>query len=107
MIKQAAINASANGDNQLVAGVAGLRIRVVNFVLYPAAGVTAKLTDGPAGANLTGPMVRGTSGLYPGWAGLDMDGWSGHFETSQGNDLTLNLNAGTQVGGYVNYVLVK
>lgn len=108
MIKQVAINTAANGDTQLVAGVPGMRIRVVNYVLVPTATVIAKFTDGPGGTALTGPMSVTTTGLYPGWAAAMGPGsFQGHFETSQGNDLTLNLGAGTQMSGYVNYTLEK
>lgn len=108
MIKSAVINASTNGDNQIVAGVTGMRIRVVNFVLIPNATVVCKFTDGGGGTALTGPMSITTAGLFPGFAPpIPPGNLQGHFETSQGNDLTLNLGAGTQVSGYVNYTLEK
>lgn len=104
-----AIAASSNGDNQLVAGVAGRRIRVVGYVLSFSGAVNAKFTDGAGGTALTGllyglgtaplpvvaPVVPPVVGSSQGW-----------FATSQGNDLTLNLSGGVAVGGHVLYELV-
>ncbi len=101
-----AINVNSSGDNTLIAGAAGKIIRVLNFALFPATAVACKFTDGPGGAALTGPMNLGTTGLYPGWAPTMAGGFTiGHFETSAGNALVLNLGAGTQVCGYINYIL--
>jgi hypothetical protein len=105
-LTSAAINVGSSGDNTLVAGVAGKIIRVLNFVLMPAANVACKFTDGPGGIGLTGPMSIGTTGLYPGWVPQLPGGFTlGHFETSPGNALVLNLGSATQVCGYVNYIL--
>src|SRR5262249_40139284 len=100
------VNASANGDNQLISGVAGKIIRVISFILIPTVAVTLKITDGPGGTTLLGPVTVGTQGLWPGFATPYGPGFvHPYFSCSAGNDLTLNLGAATQTGGLVNYFL--
>lgn len=106
-MKSVAINASASGDNTLVAAAVGKRIRVFGFLLSFSGSVNAKFTDGAAGSTIAGlfygaadvqvqaPCVPPVMGSQPGW-----------FATSQGNALVLNLSAATAVGGVVLYDLV-
>lgn len=103
-----AINASSSGDNQLIAGVTGRRIRVLGYVLSFSGTVNAKFTDGPAGTALTGLLYGAADVVVSAPAVPPVVGSSqGWFATSQGNDLTLNLSAGTAVGGHVLYELTS
>jgi len=103
-LTSAVVNVATSGDNVIVTGVAGKIIRVLNFVLQPSAMVACTWKDGSTA--LTGPMSVSTSGLYPGWVPPQAGGLTvGHFETTAGNSLVLNLGANTQVSGYVNYLL--
>lgn len=101
------INASASGDNTLVASVPGRRIRVMGYALSFSGTVNAQFTDGAggsalaglfygaAGGNVKADAVPPVMGSQPGW-----------FATSQGNALVLNLSAAVAVGGVllVDYV---
>jgi hypothetical protein len=104
---QAKIDFATSGDKQVVAGVASQRIRVVNFVLIAAAAVNATWKDGTTA--LTGAMTMATGvPIQSGYSTVRGvgGGYDGHFDTSQGADLTLNLSGNVQVSGWVNYVLV-
>jgi hypothetical protein len=107
--KSAPVNVSGNGDNQLIAGVAGCIFQVVNLLLIPAATVTMKFTDGAGGTVLAGPLAVTTQGIWPGFAMFFGPGPVYPFFSTQalGGDLTLNLSAGTQVGGWINYIQLK
>lgn len=100
------INASTNGDNQIIAGKAGMVIDVLGYELIPQASVVAKFTDGGGGTALTGPMSLPTAGrnvpvIPPSTFGKWQEPW---FSTlTGGTDLTLNLGAGTQVSGFLVY----
>ena len=103
------ISASSNGDNTIVAGVTGRRIRVLGYVLSFSGVVNAEWYDGPSSGtvNLSG-LIYGSTGVVASAPVVPnvMGSSQGWFETSQGNDLTLNLSAGTAVGGHLLYELV-
>lgn len=108
-IKSAKVdNAAGAGDLLVVAAPgAGRVIRVLNYVLLAAAGVSVKWASGAVSggaADLTGAMpLSAGQGLWPGWIGDDFHGRACHFETNPNEGLTLNSSAGIQVSGYVNY----
>jgi hypothetical protein len=105
----APIDTASMGDNTIVAAVTGRRIRVVSYVLVAAGAVTAQWKDSAAAtvklagamSLITGvpveaqPMPEGRGAQY------------GHFETSAGNALVLNLGGNVQVSGHVSYVVAN
>ena len=106
MAKTAIIAASSLGDNQIVAGVTGKRIRVLGFVLSFSGSTNAKWRDGTT--DLTG-LEYGAAGavnVAPVTPSVLASG-IGWFSTSQGNALQLNLSAAVAVGGFVLYDLVS
>jgi hypothetical protein len=92
---------ASSGDNTLVAAVANRRIRVYNFVLVSAGAVAASFEDGAGGTELTGdmPLNDGTV-VNPGFDP------HGHFETSLGTLLNLELSGSVAVDGYLCYALI-
>jgi hypothetical protein len=105
----AVVNASAAGDNTIVAAVAGKKVRVQRYELSNGAATanTAKWRSGTT--DLTGPMYSAAA-LGP-FADADA-GETGQgggddflFETAAGQALNLNLAAATAVGGWVDYSL--
>jgi hypothetical protein len=97
----AAISASTDGNNTLVAGVAGKRIRVLSLVLVASGGVnTAQLQTAAGGVALTGVMDLADNGqlvmLY------NPAGWC---ETGTGELLNMALTEATVVAGMLTYVL--
>jgi len=106
VIPSVPISFAAGGDSTIVAAKPGLKIRVVNFMLVAAGAVVAKF-KGTGGADLTGPMTMATGGqITPSFAGMELSGLSGHFETPVGEGLVLNTSGAVQVSGWVNYVVV-
>jgi hypothetical protein len=97
-LTSAAVNASAAGNNALVAAVAGQIIRVYRLLIVIAAADTMYFRDGAAGAALTGLMSMSQYGSIV----LDHDGepW---FTTSAGNAFVLNMTAGVQASGRIYY----
>jgi hypothetical protein len=97
----AAIAASTDGNNTLVAGVAGKRIRVLSMVLVASGGVnTAQLQTAAGGVALTGVMDLADNGqltmLY------NPAGWC---ETGTGELLNMALTEANAVAGMLTYVL--
>jgi len=91
------ISAIGIGDNTIVAAVAGLKVRLLEWYLTAAGAVVVKWKDG-AGTDLTGPMslVAGGALVVPPPFGQPQQGW---HSTSPGNALILNLSAAVQVSG--------
>ena len=97
---------SGNGDNTVVAAVAGSAIRVLSFLLSWSAAVNAKFTDGASGTTLCGLLYGIGTGPVVIVAPELSFGARGWFQTSKGNALVLNLSAGTAVGGVLVYELI-
>lgn len=96
----ASVNATADGDNTLVAAIVGRKIRVINYVLYASATGAANFTSGAGGTVLARclPAVNGGASF----AG---DENSPAFETAAGAALVLNNGAGVDILGHLTYVL--
>lgn len=100
-IKRAVIDDASSGDNELVAAVAGKKIRVYNIVLVSAGSMTVRFESGAGGTALTGQMnVVAGSGFAPGFDPM------GHFETAAGAALNLELSAATSADGWLTYELI-
>jgi hypothetical protein len=97
----AAISAAASGQNTLVAAAgAGLKIRVLGYVLVADAAVTAQWRSGATTA-LSGAMAFANNG------GLSApEATFGHFETAANEALTMNLGAAVGVRGHLTYIVV-
>ena len=101
LIKYAAIDAATSGDNTLVAGVTGKKIRVISLWLTSAGTVTARFESGASGTALTGQatLAVNTGITLP----HNKDGW---FETAAGSLLNLELSGAVSVDGSLSYVEV-
>jgi hypothetical protein len=100
MALTANVAASTLGDNTVVAGVAGKRIRVLSWALSAPSAVNAKWRDGAGGTDKTGLFSLGA-----GLEGRDGDGRFA-FECADGNGLVLNLSAAVATGGVVRYAIL-
>ncbi|MBY0523438.1 MAG: hypothetical protein K2R98_08560 [Gemmataceae bacterium] len=104
----AKIDIAASGQNQIVAAVAGKKIRVVNYLIVAAGAVTAKFQSKESPTDLTGAMTM-AAGQPIGSAystARQFGGYDGHFETQTGEGLAISLGGAVQVSGHLNYVLV-
>lgn len=106
-MKYAAIAAGSSGNNEIVAAVAGKRIRVVGYVLSFSGSVNAKWRS--ASTDLSG-LLYGAANTVVSAAPMpkgERGGQAGHMETATGEALNLNLSAATAVGGHVAYEEVQ
>jgi hypothetical protein len=97
--KFAAISASSSGDNSVVALVSGKKIRVLRWSVSGSGTVNIKWRNG----------TTDITGLYYLVANAAVGGSYcpvGHFETSAGAALQLNLSGATAVGGVITYIEV-
>ena len=102
-VKRAAISASSNGNNTIIAAVPGRRIVVLQAWLVSAGTVTTTWQDGATG---TGPLgsLTGAAALVANTGyvlGFTPLGW---FETSPSTLLNLSLSAGVGVAGNIVYI---
>jgi hypothetical protein len=97
-LSKAIVNASAAGNNTLVAGVAGQTVRVFKMALTFSIGGVAIFQDGPSTA-LSGAMTF----YYGASIVLDLDATNPWFLTSSSNGFVVNLANGASVQGVVYY----
>ena len=91
------ISTAASGATQLVAAAgAGVKIKVVSYVIVASAPVTVKFQS--AGVDLTGAMALAANG------GVSVSGNTSHlFETAANAVLNINLGGAVQVSGHLAY----
>jgi len=101
-VKYAKIDAASSGNNELVAAVAGKRIRVISMWFLVSAAVTTRVESDTDGTALTGQMQFGDQG-----EGFVLnENQSGHFQTEKGEKLNLELSGAVSVDGSLTYVEV-
>ena len=97
------IDVAANGDNQIVAAVAGKKIRVLSMFFIVAGAVNAKFQSdsGGSASDLTGalPLAANGGASLP----FNPHGW---IQTDIGKKLNLNLSGAVQVSGSITYALI-
>ena len=94
-IQFVAISASNSGDNTILAGIAGKRIRVLNYLAVAADAVSIKWKSG-AGTDLSGaiPLIANVGAVCP-------EAVLGWLRTSTGEALVLNLSGAVLVAGHI------
>lgn len=99
-VKTAKIDATASGDNTVVAAVAGYGIQVLSYDLVTDGAVAAYWRDGTGGTALSGAKSFAANGG-------ETKGYNphGHVRTSPGNALVLNLSGATAARGELTYRL--
>ena len=97
--KFAKIDVASVGDNTIVSGVTGKKIRVLQYALICAGAVTLTFKSGTT--PITGDMAfAANGGISTPYSPV------GLIETAAGEDLVLNLSASTSVSGHLVYVEV-
>lgn len=97
-----AVDAASSGDNELVAAVAGHRIRVLaGSLTMTGTAVTIRFESGAGGTALTGQMTPAQGQTIP----LPFSP-VGHFETAAAAALNLELGGAQSVDGWIVYVEV-
>lgn len=96
-----AIDVASSGDNTLIAAVAGKKIRVYYCILVSSGTVTVRFESGASGTALTGQITLAVNtGFATGYCPL------GHFETTAGVLLNLELSDAVSVDGWIVYGLI-
>lgn len=97
----AAINATTNGDNTIVAAVSGKKIRVYAYAFIADASVGVAFEDGAGGTELSGQMsfLANDGIIMP----FNPVGW---FETTAGNLLNMETDAAANIRGHIVYAEV-
>jgi hypothetical protein len=98
----APIDTATIGANQIVAGVPGKIIRVLNYTLLAAGPVTAQFLGGAT--ELTGAMslIAGIP-VSPSQGPMHVTARAALFEAAVGTALNLTLGGAVQVSGHVEY----
>jgi hypothetical protein len=101
-VKHLVIDHATSGDNELLAGVAGEKIRVYNIVLISSGTTTVRFESGAGGTALSGQLsLVANVGFAPGHDP------NGHFETAAGQALNLELSAAVSVDGWLTYAYIE
>lgn len=96
-VKYAVINASASGDNTIVAAVASKVVRVISYVLIANGTVNVKWKQGATDISGLMPLVVNVGAVCP-------EASRGWMETAVNAALILNLSAAVAVTGHLSYV---
>lgn len=93
------VNATAAGATQVVAAVAGKRIRALTVVMVAKAAVDAKFQSAATDISATFGFAAGGTLVLPEFS-------SGWFQTAVNEPLNINLATAVAVGVHVSYYLV-
>jgi hypothetical protein len=99
-VKSAVINCSTNGNNTIVAAVAGKLIRVLAIAIVSDGTTDVRWESGADGTALTGQIPLQTR------EGYTISNPFGLFDTASNTLLNLELTAGINVHGWVTYIEV-
>jgi hypothetical protein len=100
LARWAPIDASSAGDNEILALVAGRKIRVI--------GIKFSVADAVVLTWKSNATALGAAETYKAGGGMS-DYWGPHgcfFETGVGEALNLGLSGAVQVSGWLNYILI-
>lgn len=99
-IKFARVNATADGDNTIIAAVGGKKIRVLGYALTVTAAGTITLQDTQATPVIAAQFSLAAQGGVAYAGGLDAPA----FETASGFGLEINNPAGVDTLGHITYL---
>lgn len=98
------INETATGDNEIVAAVSGKKIRVLSYVVTGDVAGTFRW-ESPAGTPISGLMVMTAVGISNGCVEASFNP-CGHFETTSGGALSVEMTTASDLQGHLTYILV-
>jgi hypothetical protein len=96
----ASVQVTGSGDNEIVAAVAGKKIRLLSYVLMASAAVNAKWQSNATDITGLKYFVAAGGGIV---APHNPAGWC---ETVAGEKLDLNLSGAVPIGGEITYQLI-
>jgi hypothetical protein len=98
-VSQAAVNFSASGDNVVVLGLVGSRIKVLQFFLVFAGATNITYKSGTT--PMSGPLSFGSNGAHV------LDYMQLPLTCNPGDSFVINSSAAVQVGGTVWYAVIQ
>ena len=99
--KFAVIDSSTSGDNVIITSVGGKKLRVLQFGYVVAGDMVVRFESSEGGTAMSGQMEhKEGSGMNSGYNPF------GHFETTAGHSLNIELSTAISIDGYVVYVEV-
>jgi hypothetical protein len=101
-VAHARINATSDGDNEVVAAVAGKKVRVLSYVLTASAAGIVDVQDTAASPAILAQFDLAAQGGVSYAGGVHAPA----FETAEGTGLEVNTQASQDVVGHVTYQLV-
>lgn len=111
MPQYAKISGAASGDNEVIAAVAGKKIRILGLVIVAAGAVTVYFKSGSTAicGDATNPMSLAANGGFvlptpPAYPTALAP--SGYMQTSAGEAFNMTLGGAVSVGGCVVYELI-
>lgn len=96
----AQVNATVDGDNTLVAAVAGKRIRVLSYMITVTAAASGHIIKSSGGTVLARAALAANGGISHAAA-------NGCFETAAGEGLVVTNQTGVDSLGHLSYVLLS
>jgi hypothetical protein len=102
--KFALINVTATGDATIVTAVANNKIRVLSYVVTGDTAGTFRW-ESPAGTPISGLMLMTVSTVGSGYVEASFNPL-GHFETTSGGALSVEMATANDLQGHLTYVLV-
>lgn len=96
------VNATADGDNTVIAAVAGRQIRVVGYCISALAAGTITFQDDTASAVVIGALKIADAAIVS-YAGSED---APAFEGGNGKGIEINTSAGLDITGHLTYVLI-
>lgn len=104
-MKSAIISGSTIGTTLIVSGVAGKKIRVLQYRVTAAVNTDIKFMSNST--DLTGWMYLGShGGMSTGTSSVTPSGMVFEFETAPGESLNFSSSGGGSIGGHLLYVEV-
>lgn len=102
----AAISANTAGDNTVVSGVSGRKIRVQNYTIASGGNITLTWKSGSTA--ISGNLPISANGSLSVSAGaMTPTGLDGVLQCAGGEDLVLALSANAAVGGHIRYEVLS
>ena len=98
-IKQASVDFTAAGDNTVVSGLLGQRIKVLQFCLVISAATNLTYKSG-SGTNVSGVLQFTAAGAHV------QDFIQLPITLNSGDSFVVNNSAGVQIGGTIWYIMV-
>jgi hypothetical protein len=97
--REVAVQATADGDNTVIASVAGKRIQVTGYLLMVTAAGLVTCKDGAGTVLSKWPCAANGGAAYPGNPIVPA------FRTAPGQALVINNPAGVDTYGHISYLL--